>query len=230
MRIGIFSDAHYSSKKLTCDKRFCSLSLGKIKKGYSFFSEQKCKIVISLGDLIDKDVSKELDIKHLSEISKVIKESGIETVCLMGNHDAFTFTNDEYYGVLGGCEPTDRDVGGKRLIFCDSCYFGNGERYAPDGGDWTDCFFPFEKEFFAKLEGPGEKLVFIHHNIDPAIPNDHRLFNADALFEGIRKSNGVKTVFQGHYHPGKESVYGETVYKTLPAVCENENAFFVFEI
>ena len=39
----------------------------------------------------------------------------------------------------------------------------------------------------------------------------------------------MKTVFQGHYHPGLSSRYGDVAYVTLPAVCENENAFFVFD-
>ena len=160
----------------------------------------------------------------------MIAASGIETLCLMGNHDAFTFQKEEYYDILGGCVPADRTVDNVRLLFLDTCYFKNGARYTPAGGDWTDCFLPAEDAFFSSLSASETKAaVFLHHNIDPAVPENHRLFNADALFGDIRDSKRVQTVFQGHYHPGMRSRYGDVSYITLPAVCENENAYFVFD-
>ena len=230
MKIGLFADAHYSSQELTCGKRRNNLSLGKLREGYAFFAEQNCGLCISLGDLIDKNDSHADDVRHLEEVRAVIASSGIETVCLMGNHDAFTFKKEEYYRILGGCEPTDRLIDGKRLIFLDSCYFHTGERYTPAGGDWTDCFLPGENAFLSRLsESEEDAVVFLHHDIDPAVPEDHRLFNADALFAGIRDSEKVKIVFQGHYHPGMQSHCGDVRYITLPAVCENDDAFFVFD-
>ncbi len=230
MKIGLFTDAHYSSQELTCGKRRNNLSLGKLREGYAFFAEQNCGLCVSLGDLIDKNDSHAADVRHLEEVREVIAASGIDTVCLMGNHDAFTFEKAEYYRILGGCEPTDRRIDGKRLIFPDTCYFRTGERYTPAGGDWTDCFLPGESAFLSKLsESEDEAVVFLHHNIDPAVPEDHRLFNADALFAGIRDSRKVNTVFQGHYHPGMRSRCGDVRYITLPAVCENDDTFFVFD-
>ena len=230
MKIGLFADAHYSSQELTCGKRRNRLSLGKLRDGYAFFAEQNCGLVISLGDLIDKNDSHIDDVRRLEEVKAVIAASGIETVCIMGNHDAFTFRKEEYYRILGGCAPEDRTVDGVRLFFPDSCYFRNGERYTPAGGDWTDCFLPEETAFLNALsECETPAAVFLHHNIDPAVPEDHRLFNAASLFRGIGGSTKVKTVFQGHYHPGMRSRYGDVRYVTLPAVCENKNAFFVLD-
>ena len=230
MKIGLFADAHYSSQKLTCGKRHNRQSLGKLRAGYAFFAAQKCGLCVSLGDLIDKNGSHAEDVRRLEEVRDVIAASGIETVCLMGNHDAFTFEREEYYGILGGCAPADRTADGVRLLFADGCYFRSGARYTPAGGDWTDCFLPGEGAFLAALAASElPAAVFLHHNIDPAVPADHRLFNADALFEGIRACKHVKAVFQGHYHPGMRSRYGDVRYVTLPAVCENENAFFVFD-
>ena len=230
MKIGLFSDAHYSSQELTCGKRRNNLSLGKLREAYAFFAQQHCGLCISLGDLIDKNDSHEADVRHLKAVRAVVAAAGIETVCVMGNHDAFTFEKEEYYRILAGCEPADRTVDGKRLLFPDSCYFRNGERYTPAGGDWTDCFLPGEDAFLARLrKSETEAVVFLHHNIDPGIPEDHRLFNAEALFAGIRDSRKVKTVFQGHYHPGMRSQYGAVQYVTLPAVCENEHAYFVYD-
>lgn len=230
MKIGLFADAHYSSQELTCGKRRNRRSLGKLREAYSYFARQQCGLAISLGDLIDKNGSHALDVRCLEEVSEVIAASGIETVCSMGNHDAFTFNREAYYGILGGCEPADRTVDGLRLMFPDTCFFRSGERYTPAGGDWTDCFLPAQDAFLSALSGSETPAaVFLHHNIDPSVPENHRLYNADALFRGIDCSKKVKTVFQGHYHPGRRIRHGDVLYVTLPAMCENENAYFVFD-
>ena len=230
MKIGLFADSHYSSQELTCGKRYNRRSLGKLRDAYAYFAGQKCALVISLGDLIDKNGSHAEDVLRLTEVGEVIASSGIETLCVMGNHDAFTFGREEYYRLLGGCEPAERTADGVRLLFADTCFFRSGKRYTPAGGDWTDCFLPEESAFLASLsKSEAPAAVFLHHNIDPAVPQDHRLFNADALFAGIRCSGNVKAVFQGHYHPGMRSRYGDVRYITLPAVCENENAYFVID-
>ena len=231
MKIGLYADAHYSSQALTCGKRRNNLSLGKLREAYAFFAEQGCGLCVSLGDLIDKNDSHADDVRHLEAVREVISSAGIETVCIMGNHDAFTFRKEEYYRILGGHMPVDRTVGGKRLIFLDSCFFRSGARYTAAGGDWTDCFLPGADAFLRQLrEHEEEAVVFLHHNIDPAVPADHRPANADALFAGIRDSKKVRTVFQGHYHPGKSSLYGDVRYITLPAVCEHEHAYFVYDL
>ena len=230
MKIGLFADAHYSTQELTCGKRYNRLSLGKLRNAYAFFAGQNCGLVISLGDLIDKNASHAEDVRCLEEVREVIDASGIETVCIMGNHDAFAFQREEYYRILGGKEPADRTADGVRLIFADTCYFRNGERYTPAGGDWTDCFLPEEDVFLAALSGSGTPAaVFLHHNIDPAVRADHRLSNADALFRGICGGKNVKAVFQGHYHPGMQARYGDVLFMTLPAVCENDNAYYIFD-
>ena len=90
MRIGLFTDSHYSSQKVTCTNRYNSESLRKIKEGYDFFKKEKAELVICLGDITDKEDTKEKEIKNLLEIKEVIDASEIKTYILMGNHDAFT--------------------------------------------------------------------------------------------------------------------------------------------
>jgi manganese-dependent ADP-ribose/CDP-alcohol diphosphatase len=47
----------------------------------------------------------------------------------------------------------------------------------------------------------------------------------------LAASGKVKTVFQGHYHPGHENELNGIRYITLPAMCEGEeNRFAVYEI
>jgi len=231
MKLGIFTDSHYSSQEITCGRRYNSRSLQKIRQAYAFFERENCDLIVSLGDLIDKEDSHAEEIRHLKEIAAVITAAHIPTVCLMGNHDAFAFDVEEFYEILDGCYPKNLRVGNMNLIFLDACHFRNGRHYAPGDSDWTDTYLPHLSELEALLsDTKGQTYLFLHQNVDPAISEDHRIANADALIAGIEKSGTVRAVFQGHYHPGKISRYGDVDYITLPAMCENEGAFRVFEL
>ena len=231
MKIGIFTDSHYSGKAVTCGRRFNNQSLRKIGEAYRHFEENGCDLVICLGDLIDTEDTVEKEVENLSEIAALIKASPLRTYCLMGNHDAFVLTPERFYAVLGLAPPENVTVDGKRLIFLDACYFKSGVHYAPGDSDWKDTYYPhtaaLEKEL-AACDGPA--YLFMHQDIDPAIREDHRLANADDLLSIIAKSGVVKAVFCGHYHPGQESVHQGVRYVTLPAMCEGEAAYWIFEV
>jgi len=231
MKIGLFTDAHYSSQEVTCKNRYNSRSLKKIREAYERFAKEGCDLIISLGDLIDRENDHKTEVENLSRIAEIIKASPVPTVCLMGNHDGFTFTEDEYYGILGGCRPENMTVEGKTLLFVDACYFKNGKRYMPGDRDWTDTFYPHSDTLKTTLSSiSGGVYIFMHQNIDPNIPKNHRLFNADELCGIIEKSGSVSAVYQGHYHPGASSEQKGVKYITLPAMCENDAAVFTVEI
>ena len=231
MRLGLFTDSHYSSRDITCGKRYNNQSLRKIMEAYAFFEKEKCDLVVCLGDIIDTEPTAEEEIVNLKRIAEIIRGSAIPTVCLMGNHDAFVLEKERFYEIIG-LPPTDEiSADGRRLLFLDACYFRSGKHYAPGDTDWTDCFLPDEDGIKAKLEATtDDTYIFIHQNIDPAVLANHRIFNADKIFSMINESRTVKCVFQGHYHPGHSSEYNGVCYVTLPAMCENENAFWVYEI
>jgi 3',5'-cyclic AMP phosphodiesterase CpdA len=231
MRIGIFSDPHYSSQEITCGKRYNSCSLAKIRAAYEDFKREHCDLIVCLGDLTDKEETIEKELQNLREISDVMHDCRVPTVCLMGNHDAFTLTPEQFYGTLGIDPPADRCIDGKTLIFLDACYFRSGVRYAPGDSDWRDAFLPNESVLKEKLDrAEHDVYIFIHQNIDPSVRADHRISNAESVFEIIGQSGAVKAVFQGHYHPGKHSKHDGVEYVTLPAMCENEAAYFIYEI
>ena len=231
MKIGIFTDSHYSSHQVTEGSRLNSLSLGKIKKAYEYFRNEGCELVVSLGDLIDTESTVEKEIENLKQIAEVIKQSAIPTVCIMGNHDAFTLTPEQYYAVLGLEQPKNMHLDGVNLVFLDACYFKNGIHYAPGDSDWEDTFYPFADELRAELRKYSEPTyIFLHQSIDPAISEDHRLFNSKEMFDIISESGVVKTVFQGHYHHGMLSEYGGVKYITLKSMCEHDDSFEIFEL
>lgn len=231
MKIGVFSDSHYSSKEISCGVRYNSKSLEKIINAYQYFNQEKCELIICLGDLIDTEPTTKKVLENLDKIADVINSVDIKTVCLRGNHDAFALTKDEFYNTLRLDEPKDIETNGTYLLFLDACYFKNGKSYSKGDDDWTDTFYPFEallEERLKKLKG--NVYIFIHQSIDPTVDGECRLFNADKLFDIINKSGKVKTVFQGHYHVGCVSNYNGVEYVTLPAMCQNDKAFYVYEL
>ena len=231
MKLGIFTDSHYSSAEVTCGNRYNSKSLEKIKSAYSYFEEQNCDLVICLGDLTDVESTHEKETENLRAIAKVMNQSPLKTLCLMGNHDGFAYTVKEFYGILESEQPDVHLLDGKTLIFLDACYFKNGLHYQPGDSGWTDTFYPHVEKLKSLLDGAtGEVYIFLHQNIDPEIHESHRLFNAEEINKLILESGKVKAVFQGHYHPGAENVYGGVKYTAFPAMCQNEDACFVLEI
>lgn len=232
MKIGIFTDSHYSSAELTCGKRHNSKSLKKIEEAYAHFQAEKCDLVISLGDLIDREEEHITEIENLKKVAAVIRDSGIQTYCVMGNHDAFAFTSDEFYEILGhDRRPCRKHINGKTLLFLDTCYFKSGRHYEPGDSDWTDTCLPDPSALKKQLrESGGDAYIFMHQNIDPDVKENHRLSNDREVRKILEKSGIVKEVYQGHYHPGIISEHNGIRYTTFPAMCENDNARFIIEI
>ena len=190
-----------------------------------------CDAVVCLGDLIDTEDTKEKEIENLSLIAKIINRSSLRTFCLMGNHDSFVLTAQEFYSILGTEPPKSMCLASRNLLFLDACYFKNGKHYAPGDSNWTDTFYPYADKLKAELEAlSSPTCIFIHQNINPQIKQNHNLFNDEEIFNIIQKSGIVEAVFQGHYHPGKKTVYDGVRYITLPAMCENEFAYWAFEL
>ena len=231
MKIGLFTDTHYRCKDSEGGRNFNS-ACEKVARVLDIFKSEKCDLVICLGDLIDKEPSHEKEIDNLKKLSTLFDASGLDIIALMGNHDGFCFTKDEFYSVLGEkYEPKAMLIGDKALIFLDACYFASGVHYAPGDTDWKDTCYPHAAALQSELAAcPCPTCIFIHQSIDPAIREDHRLSNSAELFHIIEESGVVKTVFQGHYHPGQSSFYQGVRYITLPAMCENEAAYWVFEV
>jgi len=231
MKLGFFTDSHYSSQEITCGKRYNSRSLEKIKEAYSFFEQEKCDLIICLGDITDKEDTKEKETENLKEIASVISASHIRTVCVMGNHDAFTFTKHDFFTILNGCFETKIETDDKTLLFLDTCYFSNGTHYSPGDSNWRDTYLPNAAELRSQIKlAASDVYIFMHQNIDPDISKDHRLSNDSEVRDIIKESGKVKAVFQGHYHAGKQSNHDGIEYITFPAMCEKDNAFFIKEI
>lgn len=231
MKIGIFTDSHYSSEEITCGKRYNSRSLQKIEQAYDVFEKSGCQLVICLGDLIDKEDSHAKEIENLKKIADILNRTSVPSICVMGNHDSFAFEQEEFYEILGGFKPNDVTIGDKHLIFIDACYFKNGNHYTIGNTDWKDTYYPYPESLKNKLSDiNGEVYIFMHQNIDPTLPENYRLYNADDICNIIEHCGNVKRVYQGHYHNGNTFTRNGIEYVTLPAMCQKEDAYVIVDI
>lgn len=232
MKLGVFADPHYSSAELTCGRRYNSRSLEKIERALAHFAAEGCDLIVCLGDLIDREETHAREIENLRHVGELFDACPIDIIAMRGNHDGFAFHEKEFYEVLGErCRPRSLCIEGKHLFFADACYFEDGRPYQPGEGDWTDTFFPavdILKTFLHDTRGV--VYVFMHQNIDPSVPENHRLRNDAEVRRLLEESGRVATVFQGHYHHGAETVENGIHYLTLPAMCECEDGYHVIEI
>lgn len=232
MKIGLFADPHYSLIESSGGVRFHQRSFEKMKKALAQFQKEGCELVVCLGDLVDKDETHEKEIENLKEVSRLFDKFNLNIISVMGNHDAFQFTVDEFYSILGEKHrPKTLHCGDKTLIFVDACYFENGVHYLPGDDDWTNTFLPHLDELEKEISNAqGEVYIFMHQNADPEILENHRIANDKEFRSLIEKSNRTKMVIQGHYHAGKSTTLNGIHYLALPAMCEHENTHMIIDI
>ncbi len=236
MKIGLFADSHYCSKELLGTNRRPVLSYNKIKDSVGEFMLNGVDLIVCLGDLIDDDGEMSRNILNLERVGKLINESGVESICCMGNHDAVLFTNDEFERISGiKTAPATLARDDIRLIFLDANYAKDGVRYNSQNNDWTDSNITenginalahtLSTCFESKI------VVFSHQNIDPSVEPRHMIKNAAKVRKILSDDGRITAVYQGHYHPGAENNIDNIEYITLKAMCTGtENFYKIIEI
>ena len=228
MKIGLFSDPHYSDKK-SSGNRLNSLSYDKITEAMTYFKEQNTNIVICLGDLTDDCIDVSDNPKALIKITEMINSFGIKFYSLMGNHDCLSFTKEEFDALTNGFYPPFKiENDESALIFLDANFEENGEKYKKGDIDWTNTFLPQEQieALIQELKSSKDKYIFIHQNIDNTVQEHHIVRNADRIREILENASNVKMVIQGHFHQGNDREINGIKYHTLPAMCEGHNNYF----
>ena len=230
MKIGLYSDPHYSSQELTGGNRYNRRSLDKMRAAYADFTAAECDLIVCLGDLTDTEDTHEKEAANMAQIAALFAACSIPTVCVMGNHDAYVFEPEEFYALLGGCAPTDVVAEGKTLMFLSANHNPDGTPYHPHAFQWYACHVPTEGLAERLAAAEGDVTVFLHQNLDAACPADHRPDNADEVCRILAESGKVKTVYQGHFHWGADTEKDGVHYVTLPAMCCYENTHRIIEI
>lgn len=232
MKLGLFTDSHYCSKEVVMGNRYPVQSLRKIDEAVKCFVEEKCDLIICLGDVIDSEPTRQLEEENLRAVAKILKDSGIPAVVLMGNHDADVFTQDAFYAILGeNCRPKDFSADGKRFVFVDGCHSSDGSHYAPGKVCWYDSCYPYPQELAKRLQEANEPVhLFMHQIVLPDVSEKHMLCNAQEIRKVITESGKVDCVYHGHYHLGYKGVLDGVKYLIPKAVCMHENAACIVEI
>lgn len=232
MKLGLFADSHFSTAELTCGNRYNSQGLARIEKACRQFVEAGCDRIVCLGDLIDHEPVHETEVDNLKKVAQVFRNCPVPVTVIMGNHDAFSFTREEFYGILGEeCRPADLYGEAVSLLFADACYFRNGKPYGPGDSDWTDTCIPDTEELRKRIEAAtGNVYLFLHQNLDPTVESHHILSNAPDIRRILEQSGKVRAVCQGHYHPGNKTGRNGIQYFTLPSLCTYEDAVEIITI
>ncbi len=234
MKIGLFTDPHYSDKvEPSCD-RYHSLSYDKIYEAMTYFKNEGVELVVCLGDLTDDCINIEDNPKALKRISDMINSFGIKFYSLMGNHDCLSFTREEFNGLSNGAYPPFKiENENCALIFLDCNYNDNGEPYKVRNIDWKNCFLPNEQfdKLKETLKNRKKKYIFVHQNLDKDVDKHHIVHNAEEIRRELEKAENVKMVIQGHYHKGHENIINGINYHTLPSMCtDKKNYYEILEI
>lgn len=232
MKLGLFADSHFSTAELTCGNRYNSQGLARIEKACRQFVEAGCDRIVCLGDLIDHEPVHETEVDNLKKVAQVFRNCPVPVTVIMGDHDAFSFTREEFYGILGEeCRPADLYGEAVSLLFADACYFRNGKPYGPGDSDWTDTCIPDTEELRKRIEAAtGNVYLFLHQNLDPTVESHHILSNAPDIRRILEQSGKVRAVCQGHYHPGNKTGRNGIQYFTLPSLCTYEDAVEIITI
>ena len=243
MKIGFFSDLHCGREEITNGNRYPSRSLGKLQKLLLDFENIGVDLAICLGDVINGSASKADDIEHLSRVAKVIRDSSVPVLVMMGNHDFKNLDDDTFYRISDFVRPPFVCRADEvNLIFLDANYSTDGTRYGtPDTQyNWKNTYIPADqienlREVLASSPEGSRFWILCHQCLDIGVEERHIVNNVGEVLDiiGNEGRDKVEFVICGHYHPGAYSIDIGREFVTLPAVCTgkdfNPNAALILD-
>lgn len=241
IRIGLFTDSHYSTQKITEETRRPDLSETKLWEAVYAFLHNQVSVVICLGDLVngmDSDADNRANLRVITAPLHKLREAGVRVCCIRGNHDAEVFDETEF-AELSALEtaPLKVSIEGVRFIMLDASFTSAGLPYKKHNIDWTDAYIDNRQltdlsDQLIQGSRDGESVyMFTHQNLDPNVEERHIISNAEQV-RGILEEHGcVRAVYQGHYHKGARNIHNGIQYITLPAMCEGtDNSFMIADL
>jgi 3',5'-cyclic AMP phosphodiesterase CpdA len=243
MKIGFFSDLHCGREEITNGNRYPSRSLGKLQKLLLDFENIGVDLAICLGDVINGSASKADDIEHLSRVAKVIRDSSVPVLVMMGNHDFKNLDDDTFYRISDFVRPPFVCRADEvNLIFLDANYSSDGTRYGtPDTQyNWKNTYIPEDqiealRDVLANSPEGSRFWILCHQCLDIGAEERHIVNNVGEVLDiiGNEGRDKVEFVICGHYHPGAYSIDIGREFVTLPAVCTgkdfNPNAALILD-
>ena len=213
MKLGIFTDPHYSLQERRSADRRPALSLGKIGVAMADFQKEKVDLCLCLGDLVDDGDQSEPPEARLGRLVEFVRSFGIPVYFLGGNHDFEMFDPASFSRFTDSeIPPCVLETPTHSFLFLDANYRSDFRHFSEAGVEWTDSNLTreairFLEDFLKTAEKP--VVVCLHENLDPYIPEDHLVKNAPEVRRILEESGKVSLVLQGHYHKGADHTVGK---------------------
>lgn len=247
-KIGIVTDVHHADKP-DAKGRHYRASLSKLKEAIGEFNREKVDMVISLGDLIDNEIS------SFQDLDSVLKRLEMAFIPLMGNHDYLApFSEEQRKTVMKslGIEKTYHSVclNGYRLMFLDGTDIAKYSH--PEGSrehtqatetlntlkeaghknckDYNGAIGKRQMRWiageFRKASKRNEKVIcFCHMPVFP-IMSKFTLWNGNELAELMNEHQCVKAFIAGHHHAGGYGRHHQVEHLTMKGMIEGETNSF----
>lgn len=202
---GLFSDLHASLPGAPT-RGFSERTVRDMERGMSRFVRAGADFAVSLGDVLHRSETAEIQYDHLRDTVSRWNGFGIPVHLVLGNHEFQQLDLDAVLGIMQSRAYYSFDLKGFRFIILDTCYRPDGCHYENDDFNWTEGIIPDDQLRWLKtrLADKMPTVVFTHTNLylDPSLEGwDHYLVkNYSEVLELLADSGCVRAVFQGHRH------------------------------
>jgi alkaline phosphatase len=236
---GLVGDVHYADKAMRIN-RYYRESIAKLEQCVETFSHNRLPFAVHLGDFVDSAEDKLTELEYLATIRDVFSAFKGPKHFVMGNHDLFVFSKEEY---LKNCNaPADKgyyafDEGGFHFVVLDANFLKTGEAYDSGNYKWTDTNINSPQMEWLRqdlrLAANRKTIVFVHQNLFGE-DTPYGVKNAPAVRAILERAGNVLAVFQGHYHKGGRKKINGIHYLTHKALVDGaslaNNSFSIVSI
>ncbi|GLR18816.1 metallophosphoesterase [Portibacter lacus] len=239
---GVIADPQYADQD-TRGTRFYRASLGKLQMAVDDLNKENLDFVVTLGDVIDKNLA------SFADILPIYKKLKAPHHLVLGNHDfdVADEDKDKVMDKLGMAKNYYSEVkSGWRFIYLDGTEvslfrYAEGsenkknaqikldelkEKKAPQAQAWnggiSDAQMKWFKQELKSAKAKNEKVVICNHW--PVLPEGdvHNLWNAKELVSIIDPYDNVILYMNGHNHKGNYTTQNGTHYVNFKGMVETE--------
>ncbi len=242
---GIIADVQYADAE-PAGTRYYRSSVNKLKEAVDSFVKDSVDFVITLGDLIDKEL------KSYTPVIEIMESSGLRFYHVTGNHDFsvdkadkrrlpsvyfkkpgyYSFTESSYRFIfLNGNEISTYSTNNRIKIrnaeaLLDTVKKSGGQNAVGWNGGISIKQLDWLNEQMRDATIKNEKVFIICHF--PVFPdNVHNLLNYKEVLQVIGKYQNTIAWFNGHNHAGNYGNINSTHFVTFKGMVEtlNQNSF-----
>lgn len=253
LRFGVIADPQYADADpdLALDRHFRQ-SLRRVAQAIETFNGRDLDVVITLGDLIDRDWA------SFDAVLPLYRTLNHRALFLPGNHD-FAVDPAHLGAVhkrLGMPAPYhDLLIGGIRLVILDgsevstfalpaghprhdmaaqrlaSLQQAGAHNAQAWNGTLSEAQFAWLTEVLEDAADDGEPVMILcHYPVFP--PNEHDLWDAPRVLALIERFPNVRAYLNGHNHAGNEGIRGGTQFVTFKGMVDtpDQTAFAIVSL